>query len=165
MCVPRHVRKYQFRPRPAVTAALMRSRAAVASHVSRTSSPGTLVGTPSCTKVLWHQFSRQYTPGHRTVFTLRFSIGVFVGMCLIFFIGGSILLSQTLSLVQMRAVYSDSPPMSNFSNAERSLLLQGQGALQRRLNCLKQRHVAVFARSGGRDTPAVLWNVCMAWAC
>lgn len=100
---------------------------AVASHLSRSSSPGTIVGKPSCTRLLWHQFSRQYTPGHRTVFSLKFTIGIFAGLCLVLFAGGSIFLSQSLALVQIRAVYSDSPPLSNYSNEERSLLMQGQG--------------------------------------
>lgn len=100
---------------------------AVASQASRASGQGAVVGTPGCTKVLWHQFSRQYTPGHRTVFSVRFTLCVFIGLCIFFFTGGSILLSQSLSLVQLRVVYSDAPPMSSYSNQERSLLLQGQG--------------------------------------
>eukprot|EP00892_Ulva_mutabilis_P006053 jgi/Ulvmu1/381/UM001_0388.1 len=98
----------------------------LASQESRVSIAGGLGGKVSRTKLLWHQFSRQYTPGHRTVFSLKFAIGTFIGLCLMFLIGGSIMLSQSLSLVQIRIVYSDSAPMSSYSVDERSMLLQGQ---------------------------------------
>lgn len=64
------------------------------------------------------------------MFSLKFAIGVFFGLCLVFFAGGSFFLSQSLSLVQIRVVYSDSPPLSNYSIEERSLLLQGQGTAE-----------------------------------
>lgn len=104
--------------------------AAVASHESGVSAHGTIVGKPSSTKLLWHQFSRQCTPGHRTVFSLKFTIGTFVGLSLMFLIGGGIILSQSLSLVQIRIMYSDLAPLATYSNEERSMLLQGQGVPQ-----------------------------------
>jgi len=47
-----------------------------------------------------------------------------------FLIGGGIILSQSLSLVQIRIMYSDLAPLATYSNEERSMLLQGQGVPQ-----------------------------------
>lgn len=134
---------------------------AVASHLSRSSSPGTIVGKPSCTRLLWHQFSRQYTPGHRTVFSLKFTIGIFAGLCLVLFAGGSIFLSQSLALVQIRAVYSDSPPLSNYSNEERSLLMQGQGTADWCKNCRCALSAVIYSTrlvSATASTQHIEWS-------
>jgi hypothetical protein len=49
-------------------------------------------------------------------------------MCIFFFIGGGVLLSMSLSQVQIRVTYSDVGELANLTNAERALVMQNKSA-------------------------------------
>lgn len=83
---------------------------------------------PRWHKRIWNQLIHQETPGRRALFRLRFCVCFFLGLCIMFLVGGGFFLSFSLRQVQIRVTYSNAAPLAGLSNEERSMLLQGQSA-------------------------------------
>jgi len=92
-------------------------------------------------KRLWFQLAYQETPGRRALFRLRFCVGFFLGLCIMFLVGGGFLLSFSLQQVQIRVTYSGASPLDQFNNEQRSLLMQGQSTCPT-LSPRKYDHIA-----------------------
>eukprot|EP00892_Ulva_mutabilis_P006042 jgi/Ulvmu1/380/UM001_0387.1 len=77
-------------------------------------------------KRLWFRMAHQQLPGRRALFRLRFCVCFFLVLTIMFLIGGGFFLSFSLKQVQIRVTYSGAAPLDQFSNDERSMLMQGQ---------------------------------------